>query len=381
MNKYNTVFQTGLFFAFAAILFSFLLAFLLTPLARKLAFHCRCLDVPDGHRKMHKAPIPYFGGLSILVGFAVSALLFTLLTTGKIPREIFVMLIGAAGICLVGLLDDLYDIRPIYKLLAQLAVAAVTVGFGGGIEYTTVWGLSFQLGRFSFPVTVFWIVLIVNAVNLIDGLDGLASGVCAMESFALFVTALVMGNPVCAVASAAICGATLGFLPYNINGATIFMGDAGSMLIGYVMACISVFGLFKAQALFSIVVPALIFALPVMDTVLAFFRRIISGKNPFRADRQHLHHKLLYNGFSPCQSVLAIYVAAAVFCIASVLYMYHQVISVSLCVLNLAYLEALKNDRLFLRGIKASDGASDMFPGMNESGIGLNTVKEAGAQE
>ena len=271
------------------------------------------------------------------------------------------MLIGGTVICLVGLLDDIYDIRPVYKLLAQLAVAAFTVSFGGGIEYTTVWGLSLRLGAFSFPVTVFWIVLIINAVNLIDGLDGLASGVCAMESFALFVTALVMGNPVCAVASAAICGATLGFLPYNINGATIFMGDAGSMLIGYIMACISVFGLFKAQALFSIVVPALIFALPVMDTVLAFFRRIVSGKNPFHADKQHLHHKLLYNGFSPCQSVLAIYVAAAVFCVASVLYMYHQVISVSLCVLNLAYLEALKNDRFFLRGIKANGGSSELF--------------------
>ncbi|MBR6745045.1 MAG: undecaprenyl/decaprenyl-phosphate alpha-N-acetylglucosaminyl 1-phosphate transferase [Clostridia bacterium] len=369
MNKYNTVFQTGLFFAFAAILFSFLLAFLLTPLARKLAFRFRCLDMPDGKRKMHKAPVPYFGGLSILVGFAVSALVFSFLTMGMIPTEISVILTGAAAICLVGLLDDVFDIRPGYKLLAQLAVASFTVGFGGGIEYTTIWGLSLHLGALSFPVTVFWIVLIVNAVNLIDGLDGLAGGVCAMESFALLVMSLVMGNPVCAVASAAICGASLGFLPYNINGATIFMGDAGSMLIGYVMACISVFGLFKSQALFSIVVPALIFALPVMDTVLAFFRRIVRGRNPFRADKQHLHHKLLDNGFSPCQSVLAIYVASAVFCIASVLYMYHQVISVSLCVMDLAYLEALKNDRLFLRGIKTSADTAEMLLHPNGNGI------------
>jgi UDP-GlcNAc:undecaprenyl-phosphate GlcNAc-1-phosphate transferase len=212
---------------------------------------------------------------------------------------------------------------------------------------------------------VFWIVLIINAVNLIDGLDGLASGVCAMESFALFVTAVVMGNSVCAIAAAALCGASLGFLPYNINGATIFMGDAGSMLIGYVMACISVFGLFKSQALFSIVVPALIFALPLMDTVFVFCKRIASGRSPFRADKQHLHHKLLYNGFSPCQSVLAIYVAAAVFCIASVLYMYHQVVSVSLCVLDLAYLEALKNDRAFLHRIKSEP--SEAFLGTNET--------------
>ena len=366
MNNYNTVFQTGLFFAFAAILFSFLLAFIMTPLARKLALRFGCLDIPDGKRKIHSEPVPYFGGLAILVGFAVSAWLFSFLTTGGVPREITVMLFGAAVLCLVGLWDDLYDIRPKYKFLAQIAVAAFTVYFGGGIEYTTVWGISLDLGAFSFPVTVFWIVLIINAVNLIDGLDGLASGVCAMESFALFATALVMGNPVCAIASAAICGAMLGFLPYNINRATIFMGDAGSMLIGYVMACISVFGLFKAQALFSIVVPALIFALPVMDTVLAFARRIAKGQNPFRADKQHLHHKLIANGFSPCQSVLAIYVAAAVFCIASVLYMYHQVVSVSLCVLDFAYLEALKNDRAFLRRIK--DNGAEIYLGTNETG-------------
>ena len=369
MNNYNTVFQTALFFAFAAILFSFLLAFIMTPLARKLALRFGCLDFPDGKRKMHKEPIPYFGGIAILVGFAVSSGLFSFLTRRMIPREIAVMLIGATAICCVGLWDDLYDLRPKYKFLSQIAIAALTVYLGGGIESTTVWGISLQLGIFSFPVTVFWIVLIINAVNLIDGLDGLASGVCAMESFALFVTALVMGNPVCAIASAAICGSALGFLPYNIHRATIFMGDAGSMLIGYVMACISVFGLFKAQALFSIVVPALIFALPVMDTVFVFVRRVAKGKNPFRADKQHLHHKLIYNGFSPCQSVLAIYVATAVFCIASVLYMYHQVISVSLCVLDLAYLEALKNDRAFLRRIKVTENTADVVFGMNETGI------------
>jgi len=362
MTNFNTVFQTALFFAIAAILFSFLLAFILTPLARKLALRCNCLDLPDGKRKLHKEPVPYFGGISILVGFAVSASVFSFLTAGCITTEISVLLIGGALICLVGLLDDMYDIRPICKLFAQVAAAAFAVYFGGGIEYTGVLGFSLRLGALSFPVTVFWIVLIVNAVNLIDGLDGLAGGVCAMESFALLVTSLIMGNPVCAVASAALCGAQLGFLPYNAFRATIFMGDAGSMLIGYVMACISVFGLFKSQALFSIVIPALIFALPVLDTVSAFCRRIAKGRNPFRADRQHLHHRLLCNGFTPPQSVLAIYVAAAVFCIASVLYLQNRAVSVALCALNLAYIEALKNDRSFLWQIKDSAGTAEATP-------------------
>ena len=361
MTNINTVFKTELFFALAAILFSFLISYFLTPYARKLALRCNCLDIPDGKRKLHKDPVPYFGGLSILVGFSVSALTCSFFLTEYLPSEIYVMLIGAMSICLVGLLDDMYDIKPILKLTAQIAVAVFTVWFGGKIEYTTLFGFSLRLGIFSFPVTVLWIVLIINAVNLIDGLDGLASGVCAMESFTLFVTSLIMGNPICAVASGAVCGAALGFLPYNVNRATVFMGDAGAMLIGYVMACISVFGLFKSQALFSIVVPALIFALPVMDTIFAFCRRIAKGQNPFKADKQHLHHKLLYNGFTPRQSVLAIYVASAVFCAASVLYMYYPLISVLFCAANLVYLEALKNDRKFLYSIKKAENLAEGF--------------------
>lgn len=360
MTHIDTVFKTELFFALAALLTALLLAFFATPLARKLAFRCRCLDIPDGKRKMHGEPIPYFGGIAILFGFAVSVPLFSFLLTGDISTEISVMLIGGITICFVGLIDDMYDIRPRHKLFAQIAVAAFTVYFGGAIEYTTVFGFSIRLGVFALPVTVLWIVLIINAVNLIDGLDGLAGGVSALEAFTLLATSLIMGDPICCIASAALCGAVLGFLPYNAGRATIFMGDAGAMLIGYIMACISVFGLFKSQALFSIVVPALIFALPVMDTLHAFCRRILKGQNPFKADRQHLHHKLLDNGFTACQSVLAIYIASAVFCLASVLYMHHQMLSVGLCIVDLVYLEALKNDKKFLWQIKTKENAPEI---------------------
>lgn len=359
MTNIDTVFKTELFISLAAILVSFLLAFFVTPFARKLAFRCGCLDVPDGKRKMHSTPIPYFGGLSILSGFSAAAVFFSLFLTGTVSTEISVMLIGGACIFFVGILDDMYDIRAGYKLLAQIAVAAFAVYFGGAIEYTTIFGMSIDLGIFAFPVTVLWIVLIINAVNLIDGLDGLAGGVSALEAFALLITSLIMGNPLCCIASAALCGAVLGFLPYNAGRATIFMGDAGAMLIGYVMACISVFGLFKAQALFSIVVPTLIFVLPVMDTVHAFCRRILKGQSPFKADRQHLHHKILDNGFNAKQSVLAIYVASAVFCLASVLYMRYPMLSVGLCIVNFVYLEALKNDKKFLWQIKKQDFAAE----------------------
>ncbi len=342
MMDTDAVFKTGLLFSLAALLCAFLASFFTTPYAKRLAVRCNCLDVPDGKRKMHDVPIPYFGGLSIFFGFGISALAFSLLWTGCVPVDIAVMLIGGACISFVGILDDMYDVRATYKLVAQIAVAAFTAYFGGAIEYTTILGFSIRLGIFAFPVTVLWIVLIINAVNLIDGLDGLASGVSALESFALLITSLVMGNPACALTSAALCGAVLGFLPYNSNRASIFMGDAGAMLIGYIMACISVFGLFKSQALFSIVVPALIFALPIMDTVVAFFRRICKGQNPFRADRQHLHHKLLDSGFDARQSVIAIYVASAVFCIASILYMRFPWLAFSLVAVDILFLELLK---------------------------------------
>lgn len=339
----DSIFTAETLFCLLAILTAFLVSLVATPLAGKLAAKCGCFDRPDGARKLHKVPVPYFGGLAILAGFLVSSVLFSLVMLETIPQNIAVMIVGGMSICFVGALDDMYDMPAILKLILQIVISAFTAYFGGAIEYTTIFDQTIVFGVFSVPVTVLWMVLIINAVNLIDGLDGLASGVSALESFALLITSIVMGNTVCIVTSAALCGAVLGFLPYNANRATIFMGDAGSMFIGYIMACISVFGLFKAQALFSIVVPALIFALPLLDTIVAFFRRILKGQSPFKADRSHLHHKLIDNGFTPKQSVIAIYCASAVFCVASILFMRYKLLSIVLVLLDLIFLEILKH--------------------------------------
>ena len=339
----DSVFRGDTAICLGAILTAFAAALAATPLCGKLAKKCGCLDMPDGKRKLHHAPVPYFGGIAILGGFVVAAMLFSLIVTGTIPVGVSVMIIGGMCICFVGVIDDMYDMPAVVKLLCQIVICAATAYFGGAIEYTTLLGKVLVFGAFSIPVTVLWMVLIINAVNLIDGLDGLASGVSALESFALLITSLVMGNPVCVIASAALCGAVLGFLPHNANRATIFMGDAGSMFIGYVMACISVFGLFKAQALFSVVVPALIFALPILDTVIAFFRRISKGQSPFTADRSHLHHRLVDSGFTPKQSVVVIYCASAVFCVASILFMKFKLLSCILVLLDLVILELLKH--------------------------------------
>ena len=332
-------------YALTALALAFLVAYYGTPLAKLWAIRCRCFDHPDGERKLHAAPIPYFGGLAILAGFSVAFLLFTYMLTGAIPSEILVMLIGGAAICLVGLIDDMYDMRPIVKFVLQILVSAFTAYFGFAIEYVTVFGHTIRFGALSELVTIVFLVGMMNAVNLIDGLDGLAGGVSALESFALLITAILMGNPVCAVAAAALCGATLGFLPFNFGKATIFMGDAGAMFIGYQMACISVFGLFKAQALFSIMVPAMIFALPAIDTVTSFFRRILRGQSPFSADHKHLHYVLLENGFTVMQSVVLLMAASALFCMASILYVKYKIFSICLLALSILFLIVLRYDK------------------------------------
>ncbi len=339
-------------YALAALALAFLIAYYGTPLARLLAIKCRCLDVPDGKRKLHAAPVPYFGGLAILAGFSVAFLLFSYMLTGTLPGELLVMFIGGAVICLVGLIDDMYGMRPMVKFFCQILVSAFTAHFGFAIEYITLFGHTIRFGVFAELVTVVWLLVIINAVNLIDGLDGLAAGISALEAFALLITAILMGNPVCAVAAAALCGAALGFLPFNFGKATIFMGDAGSMFIGYILACISVSGLFKAQALFSIIVPAMIFALPMIDTVTSFFRRVIHGQSPFAADRKHLHHVLLENGLSAKQCVVALMIASAIFCMASILYVKYKLISIGLFVLSVAFLAVLKYDKHLLLRFK-----------------------------
>ncbi len=344
--------------ALFALALAFILSYVGTPLARKLARLCDCVDRPDGKRKLHADPVPYFGGLAILFGFSAAFLLFSFLLTKQMPSEIMVIFIGALSITLVGLLDDMYGMRPLTKLFWQLVIAAFTAHFGFAIEYITLFGEKLHFGVFSEPITILWLVSIINAVNLIDGLDGLACGVSVLESFALFITAILMGNPVCAVAAAALCGAALGFLPFNFTKASIFMGDAGAMLIGYVMACISVSGLFKAQALFSILVPAMIFALPVIETVTSFFRRLLKGKSPFAADHKHLHYVLVENGFTVTQSVIILIGASALFCVASVLYVKYPLPSLVLSLLTtvgLVLLKHMKGLPAFLK--KITDGA------------------------
>ena len=289
-----------------ALLTAFLIAYFATPFAMKAALRAGAIDMPgkagtDSARHLHKKPTPRMGGLAIYMGFVCSALLFAPLG----PKNIS-MLAGATIIVLLGVFDDIYDLPAMKKLVVQLVAAAVAVLGGNKIYFFSrlmSLGGHWDLGILSVPVTLFWIVLITNAVNLIDGLDGLAAGVSTISCVSLVIIALVYSNPGVAIITSALAGGCIGFLPYNRPPAKIFMGDTGSTLLGYVMAVASIQGLFKFYAIISFVIPFLMLGVPIFDTCFAVIRRLYHGESPFKADREHVHYRLMDMGFSKKQTV------------------------------------------------------------------------------
>lgn len=286
---------------------AFIVAFATTPLAEKLAYKIGAVDVPKDSRRMHKKPIPRLGGVAIFFGFLVAMICFAVLTP-----EYLGMLTGASIIVALGILDDRKPIKAIVKFLVQIVAALIVAYFGVRIEIFTNPNLFstenyLVLGNLSFPVTVIWIVAITNAVNLIDGLDGLAAGVASISSICLLIISLMVNELNTAVFTCCLAGACLGFLPYNFNPAKIFMGDSGSTFLGFMLACISIEGMFKGYAVISFAVPLLVMALPIFDTSVAILRRIKNKKPIMAPDRGHIHHKLIDMGFSQKQAVLILY--------------------------------------------------------------------------
>ena len=292
----------------------------LTPLAKAFATKVGAIDVPKDDRRMHKKPIPRMGGLAIFLAFFLTALLFL----KQIDRPMQAILLGAIAIVILGVFDDIYTLHALFKLIVQISAACIVVFYGGcRIQYITNpfgnAGDYFDLGVFAIPLTIVWIVAITNAVNFIDGLDGLACGVSCITSVNMLVIALLVSDQNVAIVMAAIAGACLGFLPYNFNPAKIFMGDTGSTFLGFLLASISIQGLFKAYAVVSLAVPFLLLSLPIFDICFAIIRRLASGKNPMEADRGHFHHRLIDLGFSQKQSVAIAYLLTAILGLAAVL--------------------------------------------------------------
>ena len=267
---------------------------------------------------MHKVPIPRLGGLAIFLGFILSVLLFA-----EIDRSTRGILIGSIMIVILGVLDDIMALRALPKFLVQIAAAGVAVYYGNVIQFISNPVLTsasryLNLGSWAIPLTIVWIVAITNAVNFIDGLDGLAVGVSAISSATLLVTAILVSEGNVAIIMAALLGACLGFIPYNMNPAKIFMGDTGSTFLGYILATVSIQGLFKMYAIISFAVPFLILGLPIFDICFAILRRLAKGQNPMHADRGHVHHRLIDMGFNQKQAVAIAYMITAILGLAAV---------------------------------------------------------------
>ena len=280
------------------------LSLLLTPAVRWLAIRMNFLALPVS-RSVHKSPVPYMGGVAIYLAFVLTSVMYWDLSDSSLQG----LLLAGGFMVLVGVVDDLMNLPPAVKLMGQVAAVIILVLYGISIEKVThPWGGFIHFGYWSIPVTMLWVLAFTNALNFIDGLDGLAAGVALIASLTFLNVALQTGQPLLAVYICAVLGgAALGFLPYNFHPAKIFMGDAGSMFLGFMLASISIVGTLKSTAAIALGIPILVLGLPVMDTVWAIFRRLSNGQAVYQADRNHFHHRLLKMGMSHREAVLVMY--------------------------------------------------------------------------
>ncbi len=299
------------------ILVSFISSLVLVPIAKKVAHHTGAIDIPN-ERKVHKKPMPRMGGLGIFGAFVVGYMFFADTT----PQMLSILL-GGFLIIMLGLFDDIKPIKALPKFIVQ-TVAACIIVFYGNMLLTDISILGFD---FVFPesvthiITIFFIVAITNAINLIDGLDGLAAGVSSIYFATIAIIALILNqlNGLDVILAVIMLGSTLGFLVYNFNPASVFMGDSGSLFLGYMIAVISLLG-FKTATLTSLLVPILILSIPIVDTLLAIGRRLIKGESIGAPDKDHFHHQLLKMKFSTRVTVILIYCINICFSAVSIFY-------------------------------------------------------------
>lgn len=302
------------FMEYKALLFCLIASVLITPLVKKMALKIGATDKPN-HRKVHKNVMPRLGGLAIFLSFALGIIFFFPESSYTWP-----VLIGATVIIITGVVDDMRELSAKVKLAGQLLAAAIVVIGGVQVEFINLpFGGQLDFGYLSIPITILWIVGITNAINLIDGLDGLAAGVSAIALLTISGIAITMGNVFVVFAGLMMLGSTLGFLVYNFYPAKIFMGDTGALFLGFMISVLSLLG-FKNVTLFSFIIPVIILGVPISDTLFAIVRRIIQRKPLSAPDKSHLHHCLLNLGYSHPETVLMIYAVSALFSLAAVIF-------------------------------------------------------------
>ena len=310
-----------------SFLLAFIVAFMATPYSIKIAEKIGAIDIPKDDRRMRKKSIPKLGGLAVISGFAISLiyLISVMNIEGSInlfdENEYFKKLIGVGlGVIIItitGVIDDTKTLKPLQKLFGQVLAAVVAVGFGiqisdSDIPFITNTALAHEI---SMVVTVIWIIGITNAINLIDGLDGLSSGIALISCISLLIIFALNYSPMIAILMiTSLIGALVGFLPFNFSPAKTFIGDTGSNFLGYILSIVSILGVAKTYTAVVIALPMLVLGLPIFDVIWAIIRRMIKGKSIkaiFKADKGHLHHRLLARGFSQKQAVLVMYAMSA----------------------------------------------------------------------
>ncbi len=293
----------------------FLVVVIITPLIKKVAYHVNALDIPN-ERKVHKVPIPRLGGLGIFMGFLVGYMIF-----GEHTALMNSILIGSFILIITGMIDDINPLKPLPKFLGQFISALVVCFYGGMlIKDIDAFGIYINFGFFAYPLTIFFILGCINCMNFVDGLDGLASGISSI----FFLTIGIVAACKCQLDLAFILtfimlGCCLGFLLYNFHPASIFMGDSGSMFLGFIMSIITMLG-YKNVMTSSMIIPLLLLSVPILDTIFAILRRKLKGESISKPDKSHIHHQFLRRGFSQIGTVITIYIITGLFATASLIY-------------------------------------------------------------
>ena len=304
---------------FSKILIMILLPFVfvaaIMPYIRNMAIKINAVDIPRT-RHIHKKPTPKLGGLAIFLGFLLGYMVF-----GTHSSIMNAVLIGSFIIIITGVIDDITELGPLTKFIGQLAAACVIVFYGKLlISDVTAFGFYIDFSYLSYPLTIFFILGCINCINLIDGLDGLSGGISSIYFLTIGIIAIIQGRTgLDFILSFVMLGSTLGFLVYNFHPATIFAGDSGSMFMGFIISVIALLG-FKNVTMTSLIIPLLILAIPILDTLFAIIRRILKGENPAKGDKLHIHHQLLNKNISQGKTVVIMLAIDALFAMASIIY-------------------------------------------------------------
>ncbi len=366
------------FLAVVVLLCSMGIALLITPSVARWATRRGICDHPST-RRVHVDSIPRAGGIALFFSFIITYTVFFSITsqqgvTALLSREHLFFLFGALSIFSLGLWDDVKGLSPLIKFLGQVAVGLLVWLGGIGVELLSVTlyqGVSLP-SWLSLVITIFWVVLLINAINLIDGLDGLAAGICLFASITLLSLCFSTGSLMLIIGFSALAGSCLGFLRYNFNPASIFMGDSGSYLLGYILAALTIQGAMKSQATVALLIPVIALGVPLFDTLLAPIRRFVLGKQMFQPDQSHIHHTLLKHGYSQKHVVVMIYGITAFLGVVALIFVFVKDqfaayvlvvpgVLIFLGVKKLGYLEYIAADKIlgWLRELTDDAGLSN----------------------